>query len=87
MKRGFNKMKILKQLLFTFAIVVGFSLTAFAQKDNQEKPPPKEKPPVVNPGEKPPREKPPENDRGNDKPKKPNAILVKTENGFAITFV
>ncbi len=75
-------MKTLKQLLFTFAIVVGFSLTAFAQKGNQEKPP-KPQPPVVNPEPKPPREKPNEG----DKPKKPSAILVKNENGFAIMFV
>ena len=85
MKRGFDKMNILKQLLLIFAIVIGFSLTAFAQKDDQDKKPPKEKPPVVNPEDKkPPKgEKPPENDR----PKKPNAIFVKTGNGFQTTFV
>ena len=75
-------MNILKQILFTFAIVIGFSLTAFAQKDNQEKPP-KPPPPVVNPEDKkPPKERP---DDG-DKPKKPSAILAKTESGFSITF-
>ena len=76
-------MKIVKQLLFTFAIVIGFSLTTFAQKDDQKKPP--KNPPVINPGDKkPPKgEKPPDG----DKPKKPSAILVKTENGFEITIV
>ena len=74
-------MKILKQLLFTFAIVVGLSLTAFAQKDNQEKPIRKPEPPVVNPGDKkPPKERPSEG----DKPKKPNTIFAKTENEFVI---
>lgn len=69
-------MKILKHTLFIFAIVIGFSLTTFAQKGGQDKPP-KEKPPVVNPEEKkPPKEKPSEG----DKPKKPNVIFVKTEN-------
>lgn len=64
---------MLKQILFTFAIVVGFSLTAFAQKDQDKPRPPKEQPPVVNPGEKP---KPPKPDN-EDKPKKPNVIFVK----------
>jgi hypothetical protein len=61
-------MKTLKQLIFGLVMVVGLSLTAFAQKDDQKKPPPKEgRPPKVEPQEKPP----PRNPRGGDKPKKP----------------
>jgi hypothetical protein len=82
MKRGtLIEMKILKQILFTFAVVVGLSLTAFAQKgDGDRKPPKKEKPPVVNPEQKPPREKPRDNDRNNDnRGKKPGMAFIKTE--------
>ncbi len=62
-------MNTLKQILFTFAVVIGLSIGISAQKkDDQKKPPPKPPPPVVNPGgEKPPRGKP----RESDKPKKP----------------
>lgn len=67
-------MRVVKQILFTLAMVVGLSLAVFAQKDDQKKPPPKDNPPVVNPGDKrPPRDNPPKNDP--NKPKKP---------GFAI---
>ena len=62
-------MNTLKQILFTFAVVIGLSIAISAQKnDEQKKPPVKDPPPVVNPREKPPpREKP----REGDKPKKP----------------
>ncbi len=60
-------MKTLKQLILTFAVVIGLSMAVLAQKDDQKKPPPKPPPPVVNPGEKPPRNPP----REGDKPKKP----------------
>lgn len=62
-------MKTLKQLILTFAVVIGLSMAVLAQKDDQKKPPPKEPPPTVNP----PREKPPPRNppREGDKPKKP----------------
>lgn len=44
-------MKILQKILVMSALVVGVSVTAFAQKDDKR--PPKEKPPVVNPQPKP----------------------------------
>jgi hypothetical protein len=61
-----KEMNTLKQILFTFAVVVGLSIGISAQKNNdQKKPPPKPPPPVVNPGgEKPPKPR-------DDKPKKP----------------
>lgn len=59
-------MKILKNLLFALFITVGASVAVFAQRDQDKKPPPKDKPPVVKPGDKDrPKDKPP------DKPKKP----------------
>ncbi len=59
-------MKIFKNLLFALTIMVGTSIAVSAQKDQDKKPPPKDKPPVVKPGDKDrPKDKPP------DKPKKP----------------
>jgi hypothetical protein len=61
-------MKTLRQILFTIVAVIGLSMAVSAQKDDQKRPP-KEKPPVIKPEPKnPPRENPP---KGGDKPKKP----------------
>jgi hypothetical protein len=58
-------MNTLKQILFTFAVVIGLSVAVSAQKNDPKKPPPKPPPPVVNPGgEKPPKPR-------DEKPKKP----------------
>jgi len=69
-------MKILKHLIFTVVAVAGLSLSASAQKSDQNRPP-KNNPPVIDPGNKrPPRDNPPQ-PRGGDKPKKPGmAVLV-----------
>jgi hypothetical protein len=45
-------MKMLQKILVMFAMFVGMTVTASAQKDDKR--PPKEKPPVVNPQPKPP---------------------------------
>lgn len=66
-------MKTLRHLISAFVAVIGLSMAVSAQKDDQKKPPIKEPPPVINPGEKPPREKPP---KGEDKPKKPSIAFV-----------
>ncbi len=62
-------MKSLKQIIFMFAVVISLGLSVSAQNDDQKRPP-KEKPPVIDPKEKPPRENPP---KDQDKPKKPGA--------------
>ena len=49
-------MKMLRKILIMSAFVVGLSTAAFAQKS----PPPKDKPPVINPGSKNPPPKQPE---------------------------
>lgn len=59
-------MKTLRQLLFIFAAVAGLTFGVSAQKHDQKKPP-KDPPPVINPGQKPPKERPPKE----TKPKKP----------------
>jgi hypothetical protein len=61
-------MKSLKQVIFMFAMVIGLALSVSAQSDDQKRPP-KEKPPVIDPKQKPPRDNPPKG--GGDKPKKP----------------
>ena len=70
-------MKVLHKILFTFAIGLCLSLGVSAQKDGDKKPPPKEKPPVVNPA---PSKPPPD-------PKKPHggmaAVWIRTEGDSA----
>ncbi len=51
-------MKKLQKILFTFAVVVGLSVAAFAQKDGDKKPPPKTPPPRIDPAPKTPPKKP-----------------------------
>jgi hypothetical protein len=58
-------MRNLREIIFMFVMVVGLSLSVSAQKDDQKRPP-KDPAPKVNPGEKPPRGNPPPKD-----PKKP----------------
>jgi len=59
-------MKTLRQLIFIFVAVAGLTLGAAAQENDQKKPP-KDPPPVINPGDKKPKDKPPKD----TKPKKP----------------
>jgi len=70
------EMKLVKKLLFMFVLAVGLSVAAMAQKGGDgPKRPPKEAPPVINPGkgnQPPPRENP----KGGDKPKKPGMDAV-----------
>ena len=71
-------MKSLKEIIFVVTLFVGLTLSVSAQTDDQKRPP-KEKPPVIDPKEKPPRENPP---KGNQRPpKKPGMsfYLVSTD--------
>lgn len=65
-------MRILKQITFIFFTVAILSLSAFAQRQDPKPrptPPPKERPPVVRPGEqKPPRDTPRDRDRRPQRP-------------------
>ena len=62
-------MRKLKLILPAFFAAALLSLSAFGQKDDQKKPPPKGDPPVIKPEDKkPPRGNEP---KGDDKPKKP----------------
>ncbi len=65
-------MKILRYTLFTFALVIGFSITSMAQKD-QKDPPPKKDPPVVVVKDK---DKPKDDNKSKDnKGKKPESYF------------
>ena len=73
-------MNTLKQLIFTFAVVIGLSIAVSAQKDDQRRPPPKDPPPTVNPPrEKPPPQKPPGDEKKPKKPEMAFAILLRNE--------
>lgn len=73
-------MKTLKQILFIMIFVIGVSISASAQKnDNDQKTPPKRDPPKIDvtPKKDPPKEKPRENDRNNDnRGRKPEMVFV-----------
>ena len=65
-------MKSLKQIIFMLTVVIGLGLNISAQvQADDQKRPPKEKPPVIDPKQKLPRENPPP--KGGDKPKKPGS--------------
>ncbi len=51
-------MKVLQNILFTFAMVVGLSLGVSAQKDGDKKPPPKNPAPRIDPAPPKPPKKP-----------------------------
>jgi vacuolar-type H+-ATPase subunit F/Vma7 len=62
-------MKILKQLLFITVITICTSLAAYAQKQDEKRTPPKDKPPVVQVPDRKKDEKPKEGEkpRGDDR--------------------
>ncbi len=60
-------MNILKYILFTIVLVLGFSLTSMAQQTPPKDPPPKKDPPVVVVKDKDKdKDKPKNDDRGKD---------------------
>ncbi len=75
-------MKNLKHILLTIALVVGISITASAQNNDNKNRPPKEKPPVVPVEPKKPKEDKPKND---NKGKKPGIVFYLSENRIEIT--
>ncbi|MEP6847254.1 MAG: hypothetical protein ABI999_00230 [Acidobacteriota bacterium] len=76
-------MKVLKQIFFTCAIAIGLSIAVCAQKNDDQKRPPKGDPPVVNPGNKPPKGNPPKGDDGK-KPKKPGFAMEIADKFFVV---
>jgi hypothetical protein len=65
-------MKVIHNILFTFAMIVGLTLSMSAQQKDPKKPtPPKQDPPVVNPAPKNPKP---------EKPKKPSSAIIVWKN-------
>ncbi|MFT3744508.1 MAG: hypothetical protein QM785_09440 [Pyrinomonadaceae bacterium] len=71
-------MRVIQKFLFTFAMVAGLSIAAFAQKEEKPRPP-KPTPPVVTP----PVKNPPPKESEKPKPIKPGSAMViwKNESG------
>ena len=86
--RTMKKMNFLRQILLTLAVVIGFSLTASAQRQPEDR----KKPPKDNAEIKPEDKKPPKNNdqpRNNDgrenRPKKPQTFFLLSENRIEIS--
>jgi hypothetical protein len=81
-------MRILKQILFMTLLVIGLSMTAMAQKDdNQNRP--KKDPPVIVPPDKdrPKPDKPKDDNNNNNRPKKPQDVIYVSGNRAEISLV
>lgn len=66
-------MKILRQVLFMTFVLIGFSMTAMAQKDDNQNRPKKDPPQIVVPDKDKPKDRPKDdNNNNNNRPKKPN---------------
>ncbi|CAN5349328.1 hypothetical protein BH20ACI1_BH20ACI1_29180 [soil metagenome] len=78
-------MKILKQLLFTIAVLFCFSIAASAQKQDDKDKKPKKDPPVVvvKDREKPKEEKP----KKDDNVKKPEMEFYMSENRIEVSLI
>lgn len=68
-------MKILRDIAFGLAVIIGLSVSVSAQKNDQKRPP-KDKPPVVTPKDKPPKGDKPKDDKGRGGGKKPGLALA-----------
>ncbi len=87
-----TKMKLLRHLLFTAIVVIGFSLTASAQQQPEEQ---RKKPKKENAEIKPEENKKPKNNENNNnenrnnenKGKKPQSYFLLSENQIIITLV
>ena len=79
-------MKFLKQILFMALLVVSFSMTATAQRDDNQNRPDKD-PPKIEPKDKDkPKDRPKDNDNQN-RPKKPRDSYLESENRIEISSV
>lgn len=84
-----RKMRLLRQILFAAIIVIGFSLTASAQDDreNREKPKKKERVEIKPEDKKPKNNENRDNNQNNNKGKKPQAFFLLSENKIEITSI
>ena len=80
-------MKILRQILFMALLVVGFSMTAMAQKQEDKRKPPKPPEQIVPKEKDKPKDQPKNDNRNNDRGKKPQFFIISSVNQAEITSV
>ena len=82
-------MKILRQILFMALVIIGFSMTAMAQKnDNKNRPIKPDPPQIVAPDKDRPKDRPKDNNNNNNnRPKKPQDAVFLSENRAEISSV
>ena len=82
-------MKVLKQILFMTIVVIGLSMTAMAQKQDDDKKnrPPKDPPQIVAPDKDKPKDNNNDNRNDNNRPKKPESSVFINENRTDISAV
>jgi hypothetical protein len=81
-------MKILKQFIFMSLIMIGLSMTATAQKqDDNKNRPPKDPPKIVAPDKERPPDKPKDDNNNSNRPKKPQDAIFVSENKKGINLV
>jgi hypothetical protein len=90
-ERGIKRvMKFLRQILFMAIVVIGFSITAMAQKDDDKNRPKKDPPVIVAPDKDRPKDRPKDdgrNNNNNNRPKKPQDIIYFSGNRAEISSV
>jgi len=81
--------KILREILFMTLLVAGFSLTAMAQRGDNQNRPKKDPPTIPAPDKKPPDKPKPDNNNNNNnnRPKKPQSVIFVSGNKAEISFV
>lgn len=80
-------MKVLRHILFMALLFAGFSMTAMAQRDNNQNRPDKD-PPKIEPKDKDkPKDRPKDNDNNNNRPRKNRDSYSEGENTTEISSV
>lgn len=82
-------MRVLKQLIFMAIVFIVFSMTAMAQRqdDNQNRPPKKDPPQIVPPDKDRPRDRPRDDNKNSNRPQKPQDAIFVSRKQTEISFV
>jgi hypothetical protein len=81
-------MKILKQLIFMSLVMIGLSMTAMAQKqDDNKNRPPKDPPKINAPDKDRPPDRPKDDNNNSNRPKKPQDAIFVVGNQIKISLV
>ena len=66
-------------------VVIGFSMTAMAQRDDNKNRPPKDPPTIPAPDKNRPKDRPKDDNSNTNRPKKPQDAVILTENQTEIS--